>query len=41
MSEDKVFVEQLDMFNKLILNLEKIKVKIDDKSSVSIVVCIT
>lgn len=33
-SEDKVLVEQLDMFNKLILDLENIEVKIDDEDQV-------
>lgn len=34
MSEDKPLAEQLDMFNKLILNLENIEVKIDDDDQV-------
>lgn len=31
MSEDKVLVEQLDMLNKLILDLDNIDVKIEDE----------
>ena len=34
MIEDKVLAEQLDMFNKLILDLENIDVKIDDEDQV-------
>lgn len=33
-SEDKVLAEQLDMFNKLILDLENIDVNIDDEDQV-------
>lgn len=39
MSEDKVLIEQLDMFNKLILNLENINVKIDDEDQVMLLLC--
>lgn len=39
MNEDKVLVEQLDMFNKLILDLENIEVKIDDEDQVLLLLC--
>lgn len=34
MSEDRVLMEQLDMFNKLILDQENIEVSIDDEDQV-------
>lgn len=40
MSEDKVMAEQLDMFNKLILDLESIDVKIRDEDHVLLLLCV-
>ena len=40
MSEDKVLAEQLDMFNKLILDLENIDVKIDDEDQALLLLCV-
>ena len=39
MSEEKALDEQLDMFNKLILDLENIKIKIDDEDQVLLPLC--
>ena len=39
MSEDIVLAEQLDTFNKLILDLENIEVKIDDEDQVLLLLC--
>src|SRR3954471_23054695 len=39
MVEDKVLAEQLDMFNKLILDLENIDVKIDDEDQALLLLC--
>ena len=39
MIEDKVLAEQLDMFNKLILDLENIDVKIDDEDQALLLLC--
>ncbi|CAL5214852.1 unnamed protein product [Lathyrus oleraceus] len=39
MSEDKVLAEQLDMFNKLILDLENIDVKIKDEDQMLSLLC--
>lgn len=39
MSEDKVLTKHLNMFNKLILDLENIKVKIDDEDQVLLLFC--
>lgn len=38
-SEDKVLIDQLDMFNKLILNLENIEIKIDDEDHMFLLLC--
>ena len=40
MIEDKVLAEQLDMFNKLILDLENIDVKIDDEDQALLLLCV-
>ena len=40
MSEDIVLAEQLDMFNKLNLDLENIEVKIDDDNQVLLLSCV-
>lgn len=40
MGENKVLVWQLDIFNKLILNLENIKVKIDDEDQTLLLLCV-
>src|SRR3954468_16946000 len=39
MIENKVLAEQLDMFNKLILDLENIDVKIDDEDQALLLLC--
>src|SRR4051812_18888823 len=39
MVEDKVLAEQLDMFNKLILDLENIDVKINDEDQAVLLLC--
>jgi len=39
MIEDKVLAEQLDMFNKLILDLENINVMIDDEDQALLLLC--
>ena len=36
---DKVLAEQLDMFNKMILYLENIDVKIDDEDQALLLLC--
>ena len=40
MTEDKVLAGQLNMFNKLILDLENIDVKIDDEDQVLLLLCV-
>jgi hypothetical protein len=40
MSEYKVVAEQLDMFNKLILDLENIDVKIKDEDQTFLLLCV-
>lgn len=40
MSEDKVLAEQLDTFNKFILDLENIEDKNDDKDQVLLLLCV-
>ena len=40
MIQVKVLAEQLDMFNKLILNLENIDVKIDDEDQALLLLCV-
>ncbi|CAL5208281.1 unnamed protein product [Lathyrus oleraceus] len=37
---DKVLDEQLDMFNKLILDLENIEVKVDDEDQALLMLCV-
>lgn len=39
MSEDKILTEQLDMFNKMILDLENIDVSIDDEAQSLLLLC--
>lgn len=39
MSEDKVLAEQLNMFNKLIFDLENMDVKIEDEDQTLLLLC--